>query len=89
MMDRPEPPFTYLVDCSEEGLQNFVLKQQEIAANLRKEIMAAVDRTIDARVNAEIGTLLMYRGVELSEIASARQGRLLRFETPKDARKRA
>jgi hypothetical protein len=88
-MDKPEPPFGYLCDCSEEGLQNFVLKQQEMAANLRKEIIAAIDRMLDCRTNAEIGSLLMNRAAELAEIASARQGRLLRFEAPKDVRKRA
>lgn len=78
-------PIEYLTDCSEEGIENFVLKQSEIAALLRKQLRADVDRLIEALVNVEVANLLMHRGTELAEIANARQGVLLRFERRKRA----
>lgn len=75
----------YMRDCSEEGIENFVLKQSEIAALLRRQIRGDVDQLIEALVNVEVANLLMHRGAELAEIASARQGILLRFERRKRA----
>jgi predicted transcriptional regulator len=80
-----QDPIEYLRDCSQEGAENVMLKQSEIASILRKQIRADVDRLVDSLVIAEIVSLILHRGAELSEIASARQGVLLRFENRRRA----
>ena len=78
-------PLEYLRDCSTGGVENLILKQAEVAALLRKQIRADMDRLVEALVNVEVANLLLHRGTELAEIASARQGVLLRFEQRKRA----
>jgi hypothetical protein len=78
-------PIEYLRDCSEEGAENLMLKQSEIASLLRKQIRADMDRLIEALVNVEIASLLLHNGAELAEIAASRQRVLLRFERRKRA----
>lgn len=69
----PTLPWTYLENCSETGLQNFMLKQLEEAADLRKIISAESEKLSMHLANAEVARLLIQHREELARMADLRQ----------------
>jgi len=70
-MNRPEPPFEYLLECSKKSLQAFLLTQLNNSAERRKEVNQLLDEWVEAESLARLATWFEAYGESLVALASS------------------
>jgi hypothetical protein len=70
-MDRPDPPFEYLLECSKISLGNFTLLHLNKAAEARKAVNRLLDEWIEAAAMARFAGWLEAHGESMVALASA------------------
>lgn len=69
-MNRPEPPFEYLLECSKVSLGNFTLLNLNKAAEARKEVNRLLDEWIESAAMARFAGWIEAHGESLVALAS-------------------
>jgi hypothetical protein len=70
-MNRPEPPLSYLLDCSKKSLQAFLLNQLNKSAERRKEVNRLLDEWVESEALARLATWFETYGESLVALASS------------------
>lgn len=69
MDDRPVPPLSYLLECSQVSLRNFRLAKLNKSANIRKELKRLMNDWIEERALELLAGWIEEYGVEILALA--------------------